>query len=223
MGHAPSLIAIVALASPAYADDFVAERIAVRMAGELREDTQSLSLDGWYDVNARFRLGLTSSTDARHELGAGRGLCLHDCATPYGGLAAETQIRVGPWLVGRAAIDTTRFAPTAAAIELGVDAHYANGRYALLVAPILRLGIARRDLANGDTAAAFAQLAVRAWNRGGVLGAARIGIALDDLRATPTFGAAGGVYVDLGTFVVTARFGEESARVFGELALGWSS
>jgi hypothetical protein len=205
VGHAPSLIAVVALASPAHADDFVPERIAVRAAGELGEDTQSLSLDAWYDVNARFRLGLTSSTDARHEL------------------AAETQIRVGPWLVGRAAIDTTRFAPTAAAIELGVDAHYATARYALLVAPILRLGIARRDLANGDTAAAFAQLAVRVWSRAGVLGAARIGVALDDLRATPTFGAAGGVYVDLGAFVVTARFGEQSGRVFGELALGWSS
>jgi len=224
VGHAPSLITLVALASPAYADDaYVPERVSLRVAGELGEATQSISLDGWYDVNARFRLGLTSSTDARHELGAGRGLCLHECATPYGGLAAETQVRVGPSLVGRAAIDTTRFGPTAAAIELGVDAHYATGRYALLVAPILRLGIARRDLANGDTAAAFAQLAVRMWNCAGVLGAARIGIALDDLRATPTFGVAGGVYVDLGAFTVTARFGENDRAAFGELALGWSS
>ena len=224
------LAILVALAGSAAADDFVPERVpervTVRAAGELGQDTQSLSLDGWYDVNARFRLGLTTSTDARHELGAGRGLCLNDCDTRFGGLAAETQIRVGSGLIGRAAIDTTRFAPTAAAIELGIDARYASGRYAALIAPVLRLGIARRDLANGDTAALFVQLSVRAWCNGGVLAIARGGLALDDLRGTPSFGAAGGVYVELGAFTITARFGVAEVsndHVFGELALGWSS
>jgi hypothetical protein len=219
-------VILVVLAGPAAADDFVPERISARVAGELGQDTQSLSLDGWYDVNDRFRLGLTTSTDARHELGAGRGLCLNDCDTRFGGLAAESQIRVGSNLIGRAAIDTTRFAPTAAAIELGIDGRYASGRYAALIAPVLRLGIARRDLANGDTAALFVQLSVRAWCNGGVLAQARGGLALDDLRGTPSFGAAGGVYVELGAWTITARFGVAEVsndHVFGELALGWSS
>jgi hypothetical protein len=219
-------VALVSLGASADADDFVPERITARVAGELGQDTQSLSLDGWYDVNARFRLGLTTSTDARHELGAGRGLCLNDCDPRFGGLAAEAQIRVGPNVVGRAAIDTTRFAPTAAAIELGFDAHYTSGRYAALIAPILRLGIARRDLANGDTAALFVQLSARAWCNGGVLAQARGGLALDDLRGTPSFGAAGGAFIELGAFTITARFGVAAVsndRVFGELALGWSS
>ena len=41
----------------------------------------------------------------------------------FAGLAAETEIRVGDHVVGRAAIDTARFAPTAAALELGFAAH----------------------------------------------------------------------------------------------------
>jgi hypothetical protein len=224
------VVILVVLAGTAAADDFVPERVTARVAGELGQDTQSLSLDGWYDVNDRFRLGLTTSTDARHELGAGRGLCLNECKTRFGGLAAESQIRVGSNLIGRAAIDTTRFAPTAAAIELGIDARYASGRYAALIAPALRLGIARRDLANGDTAALFIQLSMRAWCNGGVLAIARGGLALDDLRGTPSFGAAGGVYVELGAFTITARFGvadleagDSNDHVFGELALGWSS
>jgi len=224
------LVILIALAGSAAADDFVPGRVTARVAGELGQDTQSLSADGWYDVNDRFRLGLTTSPDARHELGAGRGLCLNDCDTRFGGLAAETQIRVGSNLIGRAAIDTTRFAPTAAAIELGIDARYASGRYAALIAPVLRLGIARRDLANDDTAALFVQLSVRAWCNGGVLAIARGGLALDDLRGTPSFGAAGGVYVELGAFTITARFGAAALEagvsndhVFGELALGWSS
>lgn len=220
------LVILVALVGTAAADDFVPERVMARAAGEVGQDAQSLSLDGWYDVNARFRLGLTTSTDARHELGAGRGLCLNDCDTRFGGLAAETQLRVGSGLTGRAAIDTSRFAPTAAAVELGIDAHYAGGRYAALIAPVLRLGIARRDLENGDTAALFVQLSVRAWCNGGVLAQARGGLALDELRGTPSFGAAGGAYLELGAFTITARFGVAEVsndHVFGELALGWSS
>lgn len=220
------LVSLVAHAGPVAADDFVPERVMVRAAGEVGEDTQALSLDGWYDVNARFRLGVTTSTDARHELGAGRGLCLNDCDARFGGLAVETQIRVGSGLLGRAAIDTSRFAPTAAAVELGIDARYMGGRYAALIAPVLRLGIARRDLDNGDIAALFGQLSVRVWCNGGVLAQARGGLALDDLRGTPSFGAAGGVYIELGAFTITARFGVAEVsndRVFGELALGWSS
>ena len=198
-----------------------------RVAGELGEDTQSLALDGWYDVNDRFRLGLTTSTDARHELGAGRGLCLNDCDTRFGGLAAETQIRVGSNLIGRAAIDTTRFAPTAAAIELGIDARYASGRYAALIAPILRLGIARRDLANGDTAALFVQLSVRAWRNGGVLARSREAASRSTIfegrrrSVRPAACTSSSVHSRSRRASVWPRC--SNAHVFGELALGWSS
>ena len=239
MGHSANLIALVAATASAAAqpaDDpepdpvppFTAQRVSLRAAAEVG-DTSSLALDGWYDVNARFRLGITMSHDARRELGAGRGLCLHACTSRFAGVAAETQVRLGPSVVGRAALDTVRFAPTPAAIELGLDAHHVQGRITTQVSPVLRLGIARRDLSNTDTAGALAQLGVRAFARGGALAAARIGLDLDALRATPSLGAAGGIWVELGAFVVTARFGAaEVARshaadsLFGELAITWS-
>jgi hypothetical protein len=246
VGHAPGLIvlALVAAARTAAAEDasepgevpaappFVPGQVALRLGGELGEHTQSLALDAWYDVNARFRLGISSSSEARRELGALRGLCLHGCgdAGRFAGLAAETQIDLGPSLVGRAAVDTSRFGPTAAAIELGLDAYSVHGRWRAQVSPVLRLGIARRDLSNGDSVAALTRVGARVWRESGVFGEVRIGLALDDLRGTPSFGAAGGVYVKLGGFVLTATFGSsEVARtsatdsVFGELALGWSS
>ncbi|MEO6775513.1 MAG: hypothetical protein ABI467_21305 [Kofleriaceae bacterium] len=216
-----------ALLGPDAAPTFAAERVTVRAASELGEDTQALALDGWYDVNDRFRLGLTMSSAARYELGAIRGLCVHGCAERFGGLAAEAQIRAGDHLIGRAAVDTTRFAPTAAAIELGLAAHYTFDRWDLVVAPVLRLGIARRDLANGDSLAGFARVAARLWSQGGVLAETRGAVDVDALRATPTLGAAGGVYLHLGTTTVTATFGSSdvarSRSWFGELALGWSS
>jgi hypothetical protein len=223
-------VVLAALATPALGDelgDFRADRVTVRAAGELGEDSQALALDGWYDVNGRFRLGLTMSSDARYELGAVRGLCVHSCTDHFGGLAAETAIRAGDHLIGRAAVDTTRFAPTAVAIELGFAAHYAFDGWDLLAAPTLRLGIARRDLANGDALSVLARIATHLWATGGVLAATRGAVDVDALRATPTLGVAGGVYVQLGAFTLTAMFGSSDVArprsVFGELALGWSS
>jgi len=235
VGHAPAVItAVVAtIGTPALADDldprttFAPDRVLVRAAGEVGADAQALSLDGYYDLNARFRLGITTSSAARYELGAIRGLCVRDCATRFGGLAADAEVRAGDHVIGRAAVDTTRFAPTAAAIELGFAVHYAEDRWDLLIAPTLRLGIARRDLANGDALSAFARIAARVWERGGVLAETRGAVDVDALRATPTLGAAGGVYVQLGSCVLTATFGSSdvslSRSLFGELALGWAS
>jgi hypothetical protein len=226
-------VVVCALAAPAFADDladradFQADRVTLRAATELGEDSQSLALDAYYDLNARFRLGLTTSSAARYELGAIRGLCLHSCATDFAGLAAETEIRVSDHVVGRAAIDTARFAPTAAALELGFAAHYEFDRWDLVVVPVLRIGIARRDLANGDVLSAFGRVAARVWSHAGVLAETRSSVDIDALRTTPTLGAAGGVYVDLGAITVTAVFGSSdvahSRSLFGELALGWSS
>ncbi|MEP6859327.1 MAG: hypothetical protein ABJE66_01830 [Deltaproteobacteria bacterium] len=220
-------------ASPAIADDlgdradFRPDRATLRVATELGEDSQSLALDAYYDLNARFRLGLTTSSAARYELGAIRGLCLHSCATDFAGLAAETEIRASDHVVGRAAIDSSRFAPTAAALELGFAAHYEFDRWDLVVAPVLRIGIARRDLANGDVLSAFGRIAACVWSHAGVLAETRSSVDIDALRTTPTLGAAGGVYVDLGAITVTAVFGSSdvahSRSLFGELALGWSS
>ena len=235
MGHAPAvIIAVVAtIGTPAFADDLdprttvAPERVLVRAAAEVGEDAQALSLDAYYDLNARFRFGLTTSSAARYELGAIRGLCVRDCAIRFAGLAADAEIRAGDHVVGRAAVDTTRFAPTAAAIELGFAVHYAEDRWDLLVAPTLRLGIARRDLANGDALSAFARIAARVWDRGGVLVETRGAVDVDALRDAPTLGAAGGVYVQLGSCVLSATFGSSdvslSRALFGELALGWAS
>jgi hypothetical protein len=230
-----AVVIACACAAPASADDltdradFQPDRVSLRAASKLGEDSQSLALDAYYDVNRRFRLGLTTSSAARYELGAIRGLCLHSCATDFAGLAAETEIRAGDHVVGRAAIDTARFGPTAAALELGFAAHYTfdEDRWDLLLAPVLRVGIARRDLANGDELSAFGRIAARVWSHAGVLAETRGAVDIDALRTTPTLGAAGGVYVNLGPITLTAVFGSSdvahSRSLFGELALGWSS
>jgi hypothetical protein len=226
-------VIVGALAGTAYGDelgdraDFQPDRVTLRAAGEVGEDSQALALDAYYDLNARFRLGLTMSSAARYELGAIRGLCVHGCTTSVAGLAAEAEIRAGDHVVGRAAIDTSRFAPTAAALELGFAAHYEFDRWDLLIAPVLRIGIARRDLANGDALSAFARIAAHVWDTAGVLAETRGAVDVDALRATPTLGAAGGVYVQLGSLILTATFGSSdvarSRSLFGELALGWAS
>jgi hypothetical protein len=226
-------VLVCALTAPVFADDladradFVPGRTALRATAELGEDSRSLALDAYYDLNARFRIGLTTSSAARYELGAIRGLCLRDCSTRFAGLAAETEIRAADHVVGRAAIDTARFAPTAAALELGFAAHYTFDRWDLLVAPVLRLGIARRDLANRDVLSAFGRIAARVWSEAGVLAETRGAVDVDALRTTPTLGAAGGVYVHLGAITLTAVFGSSdvarSRSLFGELALGWAS
>ena len=237
MGHASNLArwaAVVgALAGTAYGDDlgdradFQPDRATLRTAAELGEDSQALAVDAYYDLNARFRLGLTTSSAARYELGAIRGSCVHGCTTSFAGLAAEAEIRASDHVIGRAAIDTVRFAPTAAALELGFAAHYEFDRWDVLVAPVLRIGIARRDLANGDALSAFGRIAARVWSHAGVLAETRGAVDIDALRDTPTLGAAGGVYVHLGAFTVTAVFGSSdvarSRSLFGELALGWAS
>ena len=79
-------------------------------------------------------------------------------------------------------------------LERFVDSRIWGSRaVTILVGPTLRLGIARRDLANQDTGAIYAQVGVRGWSSGGVFAAARIAVALDDPSSTPSVGAAGGV------------------------------
>ena len=230
------LAASTAAADPDPVPPFVPERVTLRTALEVGvpiTDTYqptSLAIDGWYDVNERFRIGVTTSNDARRELGAGRGLCLASCDPEFAGVAADAQVRLGPALIGRAAIDTARFSPTVAAVELGADLFHAEGRWSVRVSPTLRLGVARRDLDNGDTGAALAQIALRAWPSGGLLALARVGVTLGDVSATPSLGAAGGTWFELGKLTLSARFGAAdftglhvSDTVFAELALAWST
>ncbi|MFT3696987.1 MAG: hypothetical protein QM831_27845 [Kofleriaceae bacterium] len=215
MGNSPALALITALTG---ADDFVPERMELRLASELGH-VDSLALDAYYDVNDHFRVAITSSSDARRELGAGRGLCLHDCDEKYAGLSGEAQIKAGDHLVGRGAIDTSRFAPTAVAVELGLDIHYATGRYHAVLSPVLRLGIARRDLANRDNAGALAQFAVDLTDNVGVFGEGRIGIDVDALDDTPMLGVAGGAYLHVGGYAVSAKVGDNNVGLFGGVAI----
>ncbi|MEO8551115.1 MAG: hypothetical protein ABI678_14115 [Kofleriaceae bacterium] len=225
MGHAANLILVAALSSTAAADDvddFVPGRVTARITGQAGDRT-SLALDGWYDVNARFRAGLTMSSDARYDLAPYRGLFLTGHGERFGGLAADAEIRIGPNVIGRAAIDTTRFAPTASAVELGLVFHAVHDRWSVLAAPVLRLGISRRDLANGDSLAALVRLGVRVWRTAGVFGEVRGAVDVEALRDTPELGAAGGVYVKLGAFTLTGTFGHSSGSWFGAIAVGWAS
>lgn len=215
MGNSPALALISALTG---ADDFVPDRVELRLASELGH-ADSLAADGYYDVNERFRLAVTTSSDARRMLGAGRGLCVHDCNERYAGLAAEAQIRAGDHLVGRGAIDTSRFAPTAVAAELGLDLHYTTGPLHVLVAPALRLGIARRDLSNGDTAAVLGQFAVDLGDNVGVFAEGRIGFDVNTLDDTPMLGVAGGAYLHVGGYAISAKVGDNNTGLFGGIAI----
>jgi hypothetical protein len=244
VGHASNLIALaLACAAPVASagspldarpvldevDPFWPGVVDLRVAAEVGESS-SLVIDGWYHVNERFRLGLTSSTDARRQLGAGRGLCIRAC--PVGTLAgatADAEVRLSPTFVGRAALDATRFAPTAVAVELGFDAIHKSGAWFAEVSPVLRLGIARRDLDNADTAAVLGQLRARVWCTGGAALASRVALSLDALRDTPSLGVALGVWQELDRFTLSARFGaSEVARVtthdvvFAEVAIAWA-
>lgn len=254
MGHAPILVALAAVAfgRVAAADDvddgdgiepraeparpmlgevdaFWPGMVDLRIGAEYG-DASSLVVDGWYNVNERFRLGVTTSHDARRELGAGRGLCIRNCTVgTFAGAAADAEVRLSPTLVGRAALDATRFLPTAVAVELGFDAIHASGPWTAQVSPVLRLGIARRNLANADTAAMLGQFRARVWATGGGSLAARVAISLDAVRDTPSLGVALGVWQELERFTLSARFGAaEVARpsttsaVFAEVAIAWS-
>jgi hypothetical protein len=240
VGHAHHIAVALALVPTAVRADDAAEPVAVppfapgavtaRAALELG-DTSSLAVDGFYDVNDRFRIGATMSHAARRQLGAGRGLCIAEaggCVDRFAGIAAEAQVRLGPSLVGRASIDAVRFAPTAVAAELGADVHWTDARFGVTVSPILRLGIARRDLANRDSGALPAQIDLQLAPRFGVTGIARVAVGFDRLDATPSFGAAGGVWLRLGPVILTARSGSTDvfhprSTLFADLAISWSS
>jgi hypothetical protein len=205
---------------------FLAQQLVLRLAAELGS-AASLAPDAWFALNDRFRLGLTTSTDARRQLGSGRGICIRGCTVGrFAGAAADAEVRLGPTLVGRAALDATRFVPTAVAVEVGGDSVHTSGPWTVEISPVLRIGVARRDLANGDTAALFARLRARAWTRGGLGAAARVAFSLDALRDTPSFGAAFEAWHELDRITLSARIGmAELARsfvrdsLFAELAI----
>jgi hypothetical protein len=244
VGHAAKLIAVVACTRVAAADPRDARPVLgevepfwpgvvdLRIGAEYGHSS-SLVVDGWYSVNERFRVGVTTSHAARRTLGAGRGLCIRTCAVgTLAGAAADAEVRLSRRWIGRAALDATRFVPTAAAAELGFDAVFSSGSLTAQVSPVLRLGIARRDLDNGDTAAMLGQLRARVWDTGGSSLTARVAISLDAPRDTPAVGAAIGVWQELERFTLSARFGaSEVVRVpatsstnpvFAEVAIGWA-
>jgi hypothetical protein len=224
---------VLAQASVAFADDepvppFQPGAVDARAALEVSDAITSIAVDGFYTVNERFRIGVTTSDAARRQLAAGRGLCVVHCLDRFDGVAADAQVRLGPSLVGRAAIDAIRFAPTAVAAELGAELHAIDGRIGVVVSPTLRIGVARRDLANGDGASLPAEIDLRLGSRVGISGIARVAIAFDQLDATPSFGSAGGVWLVLGPVTVTARSGSTDvfhlqATLFADLAIAWSS
>jgi hypothetical protein len=236
MGHAQRLVLVTLLGGVAHAD------VEVRTALELGVHApRSLAIDLWAALSDRLVVGLTTSHASRHELGAGRGLCLSRCDDrlpdvlpdddPYrfAGVAAEAHLLFAANLTGRVAIDTTRFAPTPASLQLGLDLWKHQGPYALLVAPAIAIGITRRDLdGNRDAGSVALELDRRTWCGGGLLAIARGEVALQALRSTPSLGAALGAWQELGDFTLSIRAGTSeveraSARqsVFGEIAVAW--
>jgi len=236
MGHAARLVCLTIVVPAAHAD------VEVRTAIEAGlHAPRSLAVDVWGQLGDRLILGLTMSHDAQHELGAGRGLCLSRCGDRlvtslpadddyrYAGLAAEARLLFSPEVTGRVAIDTTRFVPTPAAIDLGLDVARRYARTTLRIEPQLRIGIARRDLDdNRDELATALEVEQRAWPCGGVSAIARGALDVQALRSTPSFGAAVGAWQQLGAWTLSVRVGtfevaRESARssLFTEIAVAW--
>lgn len=234
MGHAARLVLLV----PAVAHADVEVRTAVE-AG--LHAPRSLAVDIWGKLSERLIVGLTTSHDAQHALGVGRGLCVSRCGDRlvtslpdddsyrYAGLAAEARLLFGDGVTGRVALDTTRFVPTPAAIDLGLDLARRYGATTLTLEPQLRIGIARRDLDdNRDSLATTLEVAHAAWPCGGVSAIARGALDVQALRSTPSFGAAVGAWQTFGAWTLSVRVGtfelaRESARssLFTEIAVAW--
>ena len=235
MGHAARLVLVVALTATARAD------VELRAALELGVHApRSLAIDAWATVSERLVLGLTTSHAARHELGAGRGLCLSRCqdrlpALPaddpyrFAGVAADAHLLFAPGVTGRFAIDTTRFAPTPAALQLGLDLTRSAGGFTLLVAPAIAVGLVRRDLDDNRDAGSLAlELRHRTWCTGGLTAIVRGEVALQALRSTPSLGAAVGAWTEIGAYELSILAGSSelertSARssLFAEIAVVW--
>jgi hypothetical protein len=237
MGHAARLVALVALSGTAHADELV-----VRTALELGLHTpRSLAVDIFGAINDRLTLGLSTSHDSLHELGVGRGLCLSRCGDRlpdvlpaddpyrYAGLAAQARIRFAPDAIGIFAIDATRFAPTPAALHLGLDLSRSAGPWGFYADSQIRVGITRRDLDdNRDAGSLELELDRISWFHGGVSLVARGEVELQALRSTPSLGAAVGAWQVIGPAMLSLRLGDfEFARasagssLYAEIAVAW--
>ena len=237
MGHAARLVALVGLAGTAHADDLV-----VRTALELGVHApRSLAVDIFGAINERLSLGLSTSHEALDELGVGRGLCLSRCGDrlpdvlpaddPYrfAGLAAQARIRFVPDAIGIFAIDTTRFAPTPAALRLGLHLTRNAGPYDFFVAPQLRIGLTRRDLDdNRDAGSLKLEVDRTSWSDGGVSLVARGELELQALRSTPSLGAAVGAWQVIGPVMLSLRAGtfefvraSPGSSLYAEIAVAW--
>jgi hypothetical protein len=228
MGNAARLVFLI----PAIAHADVQVRTALELG---LHAPRTIAVDVWGELSERLVVGLTTSHDAQHALGAGRGLCFSRCGDRlpvlpdddsfrYAGLAAEARLRFAADVTGRFAIDTTRFAPTPAAVELGLDLRR-RGDLDVLVAPQLRLGITRRDLdENRDTGALFVELDHHTWGGGGLTLIARGAVALQALRSDPVIGAALGAWQRVGPTTLSVHAGAselERSALFAEIAVAW--
>jgi hypothetical protein len=146
----------LARAEPPAAGARVALALETAVAAPTSERPARLALmpDAWLQIDERLALGLTTSSGARRRLVVERGLCLRGCDDTVGGAALEAAFALGDTgLRGRLALDARRVAPTALALEAGVDARRQVGRWTAAVEPRVAIGVARRDLANAEVAA----------------------------------------------------------------------
>ncbi|MCB9561346.1 MAG: hypothetical protein H6708_13140 [Kofleriaceae bacterium] len=141
--------------------------VEVRLAAELSlsagavGEPVAIAPDVWVGVNRRLTLGVTHSWAARGGLGAGRGLCLGataevadgGCPGRYDAVALDARFAIpalGDDTVGLVALDARRLSPATVALEVGVASRWRSGDLAVVVAPVLALGLARRDLGNQE-------------------------------------------------------------------------
>lgn len=157
----------IGCAKPAAADDAGLAAPLVLAPGELRlaaaveaasDDAGqpvALAADAWYGLGPQLTLGLHHSHRPLATIGATRGLCIHDCADRYGGIAAAAHIPVTSSsrtrLIGTAAVDAVGFSPARVAVELGAIAAWRQDRLWARAQPRLALGVLGRAIGNRDT------------------------------------------------------------------------
>ena len=192
----------------------------------------TVMIDGWFVLSDRFMVGVTTSDRARARIEASRGLCIESgasggCADRFAGVALEARAVLSPAhndddrpIIGRVALDASRFDPTALAAEVGLETSWHHGPWFVDAAAVLSLGLSRRDLDNGDVIAIPLSIGAQLHPRVSLALTSGFRASLDSSLFSslqlPVFGS---LRVREGAFDFVARFGTDDAWAGGSKAV----
>jgi len=167
-----ALVVMLALAGPAGATPgvwgirargAVVARLSVETDLSRHREFAPLSVapDVGVGVAGGVALVVHSSRTAAGQLGAGSGICLTGpretldaatpaCPQPVAGTAASVLVVLTPWLAGRAGLMARGYDPLRLALATGMHVTGRRGRWWVLAAPSLAIGVTTRAAGNLD-------------------------------------------------------------------------